>query len=153
MHTQRTLAARTLCAHSTVSWHTRRRFMAPSGRVVGRVLLCRRTHELVGEPCRSFWAYRVAAPPPPPPPPVKTQNLCHDTTNVTCCVERVAARVVAFLCRVTGRCCAVSQPLAHYVVTPCMLLLSRYNHLYRDTPQRPRHARAWASWPCHEVVS
>ena len=66
-------------------------------------------------PCaRACWravSQLLCVPCSSPPPPVKTQNLCHDTTHVACCVERVAALVATFLCYVAGRCIAAPGTL------------------------------------------
>ena len=114
-HTQGTLVARTLCARWTlcrgaqgvVSWPPSCRVANVSFRVVAR------TRAL---------AHRVAALP------------CHDTklyrkTEAMSCECWVVSRVLLPCCS------AVSQPLARCVTTPGLALLSRYIHLYRDTPR------------------
>ena len=47
---------------------------------------------------------------------------------------------------------AVSQPLVHCVTTPCLLLLSRYNHLYRGTPLCARCIATQNVAPSHDTI-
>ena len=143
--TPKTLTARMLRlgrAHKAVSWRTGRRVVAPSGSVTVRMGALAR-HVVESRPA-------VSQPPRHDTKFLSRYNSCHARSVRTArCVASAApyvvlaaARVAAFLCRVAGRCCAISQPLACCVATPGLPLLSRYNRLYRDTPQRPSHARA-----------
>ena len=77
--------------------------------------------------------------------PVMIQSLYRNTgpCRAHCALCRARYRGYrSSLRRIMAHCCAVSQPLVRCVATPGLPLLSRYNHLYRDTPQQPGHERA-----------
>ena len=107
-----------------MSWPSSGRVAARTDRVAGRVT--------------RYAARRVVG------PPVTIQSLYRNTSP---CRARTAHHVA--LCRacrssllpIVAHCYAVSQPLVRCVATSSLLLLSRYNHLYRATPQQPDHAR------------
>ena len=119
------------CAHTAPRPCAGRRVVAPSGRVAGRVLQCRRTRA-------------VSQLPSPPTLLVVTQNLCHDTTHATRRVASPAAGVAAFLRRVVWRCCAV---LRHKRSPPTMI-----QNLYNDSPLAAKPCARAAARPTRRLT-
>ena len=74
-----------------------------------------------------------------PSPPVTIQRIVSQLNPCRACRSSLHC--------VIGSCCAVSQPLAHCVTTPGLPLLSRYTHLYRNTPPNDQAMRAQAAHP------